>query len=156
MEAIASDATRLIPLLQAGGDGFKRLGEEAAEAGRIMDEATIEALKHANERIDKFTQRATIAIGAVLAAVFGDEKSKLEKQAAKELLEEGKIKRKVRGGSKQDKERKKLIDDRVNAIKEENKEAEKAAVKKQIEITKERQNDDMSKDGSVIEIAREI
>ena len=139
MEAIASDATRLIPLLQAGGDGFKRLGEEAAEAGRIMDDATIEALDRANERIDRFTQRATIAIGAVLAAVFGDEKSKLEKQAEKELLEENKINRKVRGGSKQAKERKKLIDDRVTAIKEENKEAEKAAIKKQIEITKERQ-----------------
>jgi len=139
MEAIASDATRLIPLLQAGGDGFKRLGEEAAEAGRIMDEATIEALDRANERIDKFTQRATIAIGAVLAAVFGDEKNKIEKQAAKELLEEGEIKRKVRGGSKQDKERKKLIDDRVNAIKEENKEAEKADIKKTIQINKERQ-----------------
>jgi hypothetical protein len=139
MEAIASDATRLIPLLQAGGDGFKRLGEEAAEAGRVMDEATIEALDRANERIDRFTQRATVAIGAVLAAVFGDEKSKLEKKAAKELLDEGKIKRKVRGGSKQDKERKKLIDDRVNAIKEENKEAKKADIKKTIEINKQRQ-----------------
>lgn len=139
MEAIANDATRLIPLLQAGGDGFKRLGEEAAEAGRVMDEATIEALDRANERIDRFTQRATIAIGAVLAAVFGDEKSKLEKQAAKELLEEGEIKRKVRGGSKEDKERKKLIDDRVDAIKKEQKEAEKIEIKKTIQINKERQ-----------------
>ena len=75
MEAIANDATRLIPLLEAGGDGFKRLGEEAEEAGRIMDEATIETLDRANERIDRFKQRATIAIGAVLAAVFGDEKA---------------------------------------------------------------------------------
>lgn len=143
MEAIANDATRLIPLLQAGGNGFKRLGEEAEKAGRIMEDATIEALDRANERIDKFTQRATIAIGAVIAAVTGEEKSEIEKKAIKELLKEGKIKARVKGGSKEDEERKKLIAERVELLEEQNKQQEIAAQKdilnqrKKLELEKE-------------------
>lgn len=41
MEAIANDATLLVPLLRNGGEGFKYLGEQAAAAGAIMDEKTI-------------------------------------------------------------------------------------------------------------------
>lgn len=43
MEAIANDATLLVPLLRNGGEGFKILGEQAAAAGAIMDEKTIKS-----------------------------------------------------------------------------------------------------------------
>lgn len=43
MEAIASDATALLPLLRNNSEGFNLLGEAAAEAGAIIDEKTIKA-----------------------------------------------------------------------------------------------------------------
>ena len=43
LEAIASDATALLPLLKDNAAGFKLLGEQAAQAGAIMDEKTIRA-----------------------------------------------------------------------------------------------------------------
>lgn len=46
LEAIASDATALLPLLRNNSEGFKTFGEAAAAAGAIMDEKTI---KSANE-----------------------------------------------------------------------------------------------------------
>lgn len=67
MEAIASDATMLIPLLENGGEAFKKLGSGAEEAGRVMSESTIEALDQANEEIDRFMQNITIFVGQVLA-----------------------------------------------------------------------------------------
>lgn len=67
MEAIASDATMLIPLLENGGEAFKTLGDGAEEAGRVMSESTIEALDQANEEIDRFVQNVTIFAGQVLA-----------------------------------------------------------------------------------------
>lgn len=41
MEAIASDATLLLPLLKNGGEAFKVFGEEAAKAGAILDDDLI-------------------------------------------------------------------------------------------------------------------
>jgi hypothetical protein len=67
MEAIASDATMLIPLLENGGEAFKKLGEGAEEAGRYMKNSTIEALDQANEEIDKFMQNITIFTGQLIA-----------------------------------------------------------------------------------------
>lgn len=46
MEAIASDATSLLPLLRNNSEGFTMLGDAAEAAGAIMDEKTI---KSANE-----------------------------------------------------------------------------------------------------------
>jgi len=66
MEAIASDATALIPLLHDGGEAFRALGEGAA----IMEDATIEALDRANDRIKSFKQSATINFGKALSALF--------------------------------------------------------------------------------------
>lgn len=45
MEAIANDATLLLPLLKDGAAGFNTLGEAAERAGAIMDEKTIRAAK---------------------------------------------------------------------------------------------------------------
>jgi lambda family phage tail tape measure protein len=43
MEALANDATLLLPLLRDNGDAFRVLGETAQQAGAIMDEKTIKA-----------------------------------------------------------------------------------------------------------------
>lgn len=43
MEALANDATVLIPLLKNGGEGFRLLGDEAQRAGAIMSAETITA-----------------------------------------------------------------------------------------------------------------
>ncbi|WP_256591141.1 MULTISPECIES: phage tail tape measure protein [unclassified Pseudomonas] len=43
MEALANDATLLLPLLRDNGDAFKILGDTAQQAGAIMDEKTIKA-----------------------------------------------------------------------------------------------------------------
>lgn len=46
MEALANDATLLLPLLRNNGEGFRSLGDAAAEVGAILDDKTI---KSANE-----------------------------------------------------------------------------------------------------------
>lgn len=46
LEAIASDATALLPLLKNNAEGFKALGDAAAESGAILDDQTI---RSANE-----------------------------------------------------------------------------------------------------------
>ncbi|RPN81007.1 phage tail tape measure protein [Pseudomonas aeruginosa] len=46
LEAIASDATALLPLLRNNAEGFKTFGDAAQDAGAILDEKTI---KSANE-----------------------------------------------------------------------------------------------------------
>lgn len=42
LESLASDTTKLLPLLKNGGEGFKFWGEAAERAGAIMDETVIE------------------------------------------------------------------------------------------------------------------
>ncbi|MDN5519200.1 phage tail tape measure C-terminal domain-containing protein [Pseudomonas sp.] len=56
LEAIASDATALLPLLKNNSEGFKRFGDAAAAAGSIMDEKTIRSaqeLKAANWLVEQ-------------------------------------------------------------------------------------------------------
>ncbi|HGY9636446.1 TPA: phage tail tape measure C-terminal domain-containing protein [Pseudomonas putida] len=56
LEAIASDATALLPLLRNNSEGFKRFGDAAEAAGSIMDEKTIRAaqeLRAANWLVDQ-------------------------------------------------------------------------------------------------------
>ncbi|WP_175651023.1 phage tail tape measure C-terminal domain-containing protein [Pseudomonas sp. Marseille-P9899] len=56
LEAIASDATALLPLLRNNAEGFQRFGDAAAAAGAIMDEKTIRAgqeLRAANWLIEQ-------------------------------------------------------------------------------------------------------
>jgi len=48
LEAIASDATALAPLLRDNGEGFKFLGDQAARTGAIMGEEALEAAKNLN------------------------------------------------------------------------------------------------------------
>ncbi|HAV5588641.1 TPA: transglycosylase SLT domain-containing protein [Acinetobacter baumannii] len=51
MEALISDSTALIPLLENGGAGFKKWGDTAQKAGIIMDDAMIKKLSQAKENL---------------------------------------------------------------------------------------------------------
>jgi methyl-accepting chemotaxis protein len=46
MEAIANDATLLLPLLRDGARGFREFGDEAAQAGYVMDQETLVAAEN--------------------------------------------------------------------------------------------------------------
>lgn len=66
MEALASDATALVPLLAANGAAMKRFGEEAETAGRIMSRETVaagvELDRKLTELTDKLQTQAKIAV----------------------------------------------------------------------------------------------
>lgn len=51
MEAIASDASLLTPLLRDNGNEFKKLGDEAARSGAILSDIEIEQLEQLNKKI---------------------------------------------------------------------------------------------------------
>ncbi|WP_337158142.1 phage tail tape measure protein [Pseudomonas putida] len=56
LEAVANDATLLLPLLRNNSEGFRRFGEAAEAAGAIMDDKTIKAaqeLKAATWLVDQ-------------------------------------------------------------------------------------------------------
>ena len=96
MEAIASDATMLIPLLEDGGEAFKTLGDGAEEAGGIMGSETVAALTKAQLALDRFKNKAVIVAGNIVAAFIParDEFKEMAKEqliAAKELESEVKV-----------------------------------------------------------------
>lgn len=74
LEAMASDATALIPLLQNNGSEMFRLARAADEVGAILDEETIEAARRFTEQMG-MTQMALTGvrniIGAELMPVVG-------------------------------------------------------------------------------------
>ncbi len=69
MEALASDATRLVPLLKDGGAGFKQMADEAKRFGHIMDTQAIASAKQfeANmQRLDGAMSGLKLTIGNAL------------------------------------------------------------------------------------------
>lgn len=54
LEAIANDATLLLPLLENGGQGWKKYGDRAKEAGAILGKDTVEDAKKAKDAINAF------------------------------------------------------------------------------------------------------
>jgi lambda family phage tail tape measure protein len=59
MEAIASDATALLPLLRDGSKGFKTLGDAAEQAGAVMDKESIDATNRLSAAVWLIEQNAT-------------------------------------------------------------------------------------------------
>ena len=51
LESIISDSSLLIPLLESGGEGFKKWGQAASDAGAIMSNEMIEKLALAKENM---------------------------------------------------------------------------------------------------------
>lgn len=67
MEALASDATALVPLLQDGGRAMRELGDEAESAGRILSQDMIDAAVELDRELGAMTDTLrTQAITAVL------------------------------------------------------------------------------------------
>lgn len=72
MEAIASDASLLLPLLRDGGKEFKALGDEAERTGNVLSDVEIEQLGEISKSVDELTAQFTgmkneVALAAVPA-----------------------------------------------------------------------------------------
>ncbi|WP_051246471.1 hypothetical protein [Metapseudomonas resinovorans] len=75
LEAIASDATALLPLLKNNAEGFRLLGEQAAQAGAILDNDTIRAateLQAVSILTDQALQGLRNQVAAGLLPVLAD------------------------------------------------------------------------------------
>jgi len=70
MEAIASDATLLTPLLKEGGLAFEEFGKQAEESGLIMSDLEQEKLEKVNLKMDVFKKRGTVLAGTFLTKVI--------------------------------------------------------------------------------------
>ncbi|MFL1404177.1 hypothetical protein ACJO2E_02385 [Marinobacter sp. M1N3S26] len=70
MEAIASDASLLIPLLRDGGAEMERLGDEAERTGNVFSDLEFEQLETITRGMDELTAAATgMKNEVVLAAI---------------------------------------------------------------------------------------
>lgn len=69
LEAMASDATLLLPLLRDNGAAMQSLGDQAESLGQIMDQDTIAALLRANEAFRNVRGAATGLRNQIAAAL---------------------------------------------------------------------------------------
>ena len=88
MEAIADEATALVPLLADGGKKFKEYGDSAQAAGMILDEQTIGAAQQFSTELTVIGQYANSAKTA-LAAEFMPVLAQLAKDLAGTTKEAG-------------------------------------------------------------------
>ncbi|AGN83338.1 phage tail tape measure protein [Pseudomonas putida] len=88
LEAIASDATALLPLLRNNASGFKEYGDAAEAAGAVMDEKTIWAAKQFGSELTVISQYSNSAKTA-LAAEFMPVLAQLAKDLADTTKEAG-------------------------------------------------------------------
>ncbi|MFV3286951.1 phage tail tape measure protein [Pseudomonas sp. NY15356] len=95
MEAIADEATALVPLLADGGKRFKELGDSAEAAGMVLDGTTIAAALEFNNQLTTIGQYASSAKTA-LAAEFMPVLAQLAKDFADTTKEAGGLQVRVR------------------------------------------------------------
>ena len=76
LEAMASDATRLLPLLRNGGAEMARLGEQAADLGAVLDGDALEALRRTQMALgtvslvfDGLRNRVAVAVAPTIEAL---------------------------------------------------------------------------------------
>ena len=76
LEAMASDATRLLPLLRNGGAEMARLGDQAADLGAVLDGDAIEALRRTQAALgtvslvfDGLRNRIAVAVAPTIEAL---------------------------------------------------------------------------------------
>jgi hypothetical protein len=68
MEALASDATALVPLMREGGRAMRELGDDAEATGRVLDENTIAAAERLDQTLYVLKQQIrTETISALIA-----------------------------------------------------------------------------------------
>lgn len=82
LEAIASDATALQPLLANNAEGFKALGEEAEQAGAVMSDMDVARLEAMDDSMRKVRETAGAA-----ANTFGTQFAPLVGAVADRMLE---------------------------------------------------------------------
>lgn len=81
MEAIASDSTLLLPLLEKNGEAYKTLAKEAEEYGAVISEDNIKANKAFSQQLrslNKMFQAVIMSVGNKLIPVFSDLVSKVK------------------------------------------------------------------------------
>lgn len=70
MEAIASDATNLLPLLRNGGEEFKKLGDEADRTGNVLSDLDFQQLAKISQSTNALKSQFTgLSNEIVLAAI---------------------------------------------------------------------------------------
>lgn len=62
LEAMASDATALLPLLKNNAEGLRSIGDEAEKSGRIMSEKSIKAMTDLRIQMDALTQKINVSL----------------------------------------------------------------------------------------------
>lgn len=70
MEALASDATALLPILQNGGAGFKAMEERAKELGLTLDRQTIEAARRAQREFSVVSEVMKTQFQSAMASLL--------------------------------------------------------------------------------------
>ncbi|AJG17338.1 phage tail tape measure protein [Pseudomonas plecoglossicida] len=95
MEAIADEATALVPLLADGGKKFRELGDSAEAAGMVLDGTTIAAALEFNNQLTTIGQYANAAKTA-LAAEFMPVLAQLAKDLADTTKEAGGLQKSIR------------------------------------------------------------
>jgi hypothetical protein len=70
MEAIASDATALLPLLRDNGSEFARLAVEAENLGVVLDESAIRAAKELSDTLTQFNAISDGVIRQIASALI--------------------------------------------------------------------------------------
>lgn len=81
MEAIASDSTLLLPLLEKNGEAYKSLAKEAEEYGAVLSEDNIKANKAFSQQLrslNKMFQAVIMSVGNKLIPLFSDLVSKVK------------------------------------------------------------------------------
>lgn len=81
MEAIASDSTLLLPLLEKNGEAYKVLAKEAEEYGAVISEDNIKANKVFSQQLrslNKMFQAVIMSVGNKLIPLFSDLVSKVK------------------------------------------------------------------------------
>lgn len=66
MEAIASDSTALIPLLEDNGAAWNELADEAREAGLVMSNEAAEGLTEASVELEQFKTRIQVGVAEII------------------------------------------------------------------------------------------
>ena len=81
MEAIASDSTSLLPLLEKNGEAYKTLAAEAEAYGAVLSEDNIKANKAFSQQLrslNNMFQAVIMSVGNKLIPVFSDLVSKVK------------------------------------------------------------------------------
>ena len=71
LEAIANDASKLIPLLENNGDAYHRLAQEARDANIIMSQADITALRESEKVINRVSSQLSTSFAKSVAGAAG-------------------------------------------------------------------------------------